>query len=220
MKIENGKAVFENDEEKAAFDALLGGEVKGLKDKNTELLGKLKDLDRFKDIDPEEYAKLKKQATDAEEERLKNAGEWDKIKQQMVDAHAKETGKLRDENKSLRESLENQVLVAQATQAIADEKGSSLLLMPHVRSRTKLDESGKPVVVDESGNVRVDAQGNPMTVKALIAEMKADVATFGRAFEPVGMSGGGSQQSSGGGQQQPKSSVEKIKAGLEKLNAG
>lgn len=219
MKIENGKAVFENDEEKAAYESLLNNETKGLKEKNGELLGKLKGFDKFKDVDPEEYAKLKEQASKDEEDRAKAAGEWDKLKQQMADAHAKEMKKRDDRIGALEKSLEEQVLVAQATQAIATEKGSPLLLMPHVRSRTKLDESGKPVVVDDAGNIRVDGQGQPMTIQALIAEMKADVATFGRAFDASGASGAGSQSSSGGAQQQPKTSVEKIKAGLEKLAA-
>jgi len=54
-------------------------------------------------------------------------------------------------------------------------------------------------VVDESGNVRVGSDGKPLSISALITEMKADVATFGRAFESSGQSGSGSQQSNGAG---------------------
>lgn len=189
MKIENGKAVFENDEEKAAFDALLGGEVKGLKDKNTELLGKLKDFDRFKDIDPEEYAKLKKQATDAEEERQKKAGEFEEIRKKDRDAWEKEKA-------SLRSSLEKEVLENQAMRTIVEAKGKTALLMPIVKNLAKIDESGELKITDENGNVR-----DGVTLKDLIGELKANDDYKG-AFDPVGMSGAGTQQSSGGGGQQ------------------
>lgn len=199
MKIENGKAIPETDEEKAALRALVDEETTGLKSKNGELLGKLKGLEALKDIDPEEYKRLKKQAEDAEAERLKIAGNWEAREKQLLDAHQKEMDKLRAENTTLKTSLEENVLKATAIQAIAAEKGSDVLLMPHVRSRTKLDESGNPVVVDDQGNVRIDAQGKPLTIPALVAEMKADVATFGRAFDGTGAGGGGTPNNLGTG---------------------
>jgi len=73
-------------------------------------------------------------------------------------------------------------------------------------------------VIDESGNVRVDAQGKPLPITALIAEMKSDVQTFGRAFEPSGASGAGSQSSNNNQSQQTnKSSLDKIRSGLEQM---
>jgi hypothetical protein len=199
MKIVDGKAVFDSTEEEAAFRTLAEESTKGLKEKNAELLGKLKAFDPLKGIDPDEHRKLKEQAAKVEEERALKAGEFDNLKKQLVDAHAKEKAAWEAEKATLRQSLENNVLIATATQAIAAEKGSSILLMPHVRNRTKLDDSGNPVVVDDQGNVRIDAKGQPLTIPALIAEMKADVATFGRAFEASGASGGGTPPNTGTG---------------------
>lgn len=198
MKIENGKAVPETDEEKAALRTLLDEETTGLKAKRDELFAKLKEFDAFKDIDPEEYKKLKKQADDAEAEKLKIAGNWEAREKQLLDAHKKELDARDAKIATLSTSLEENVLKATAVQAIAAEKGSSTLLMPHVRSRTKLDDSGNPVVVDDQGNIRIDAQGKPLTIPALIAEMKADVATFGRAFDGSGIGGAGSNPGQGG----------------------
>ena len=198
MKIVDGKAVAETPEEEAALRATVDTEVSGLKAKRDVLLGKLKEFDPLKGIDPNEYKTLKEQAAKAEEERALKAGEFDSVKKQLVEAHAKEKAAWDAEKATLRQSLENNVLIASATQAIAAEKGSALLLMPHVRSRTKLDDAGNPVVVDDTGNVRIDAQGKPMSINALIAEMKADVATFGRAFDGSGIGGAGSNPGGGG----------------------
>lgn len=203
MKLVDGKAVAETPEEEAALKALAEEHASGLKAKNAELLGKLKALDAHKDIDPNEYKVLKAQAAKIEEERALKAGEFDNLKKQLVEAHAKEKKALEDKIATLGKSLEENVLIATATQAIAAEKGVATLLMPHVRSRTKLDDNGNPVVVDESGNVRVGSDGKPLTIPQLIAEMKTDVNTFGRAFEPSGAGGSGSQQGNGSGKQGP-----------------
>ncbi len=169
-----------------------------------EAAEKRKALQALEGIDPEKYKTLEAQAAKAEEERAIKAGEFDNLKKQLVEAHAREKATWEAEKAKLSKSLEENVLIATATQAIATEKGSALLLMPHVRSRTKLDDNGNPVVIDESGNVRVGADGKPLSIAALITEMKADVATFGRAFEASGASGSGSQQSNGNGQQGAK----------------
>jgi len=199
MKVVDGKVVAETPEEEAALKGLVDAEVSGLKSKRDELLGKLKALDAHKDIDPAEYKTLKEQAAKAEEDRAMKAGEFENLKKQLIEAHAKEKKALEDKIATLSKSLEENVLIATATQAIAAEKGSTFLLMPHVKSRTKLDESGNPVVVDESGNVRIGSDGKPLGIAALIAEMKADVQTFGRAFEASGANGSGTPPNNGTG---------------------
>lgn len=198
MKIVDGKVIAETDEEKAALGATFDADTTGLKAKNAELLAKLKELKQYDGIDPDEYRTLKEQAAKADEERLKKAGEFDTLKKQLIEAHGKEKTALEARLATLTKSLEEHVLIATATQAIAAEKGIAPLLMPHVKARTRLDESGRPVVVDESGTVRIDAKGQPLTIAALVAEMKADVAVFGRAFEPSGAAGSGATGGSGG----------------------
>jgi hypothetical protein len=54
-------------------------------------------------------------------------------------------------------------------------------------------------VVDGKGNPRIgDAQGNPMTIKQLVDELKQD-PDFARNFEGSGSSGGGAPRSNAGG---------------------
>lgn len=219
MKLVDGKLVAEGDEETAALRAMVDGEVAGLKGKNSELLSKLSQFKQFDGIDPEKYRSMESAATKLEEERLLKAGEFDNLKKQLLDAHGKEKAALEAKIESLNKSVTENVLKAQITDAIAKADGSTLLLSPHVASRTKLDENYHPVVVDESGNVRVKADGTPMAIADLIAEMKTDVANYGGAFKASGANGSGQQQSNGTGNtnQAPQTSVQKIAAGLAEL---
>ncbi|MDA3971341.1 MAG: hypothetical protein PF442_08315 [Desulfobulbaceae bacterium] len=197
MKIEDGKLVAETDEEATTLKAMVDESVKGLKTKNSELLGEIAKYKPLKGIDPERYKTLEEQAAKAEEDRAVKAGEWDSVKKQLLDAHAKDKTSWEEEKATLRKSLEDNVLIATATQAIAAEKGSLKLLMPHVRTLTKLDESGRPVVVDEDGQVRVGSDGKPLAIAQLVAEMKEDVEGYGGAFASSGATGSGSTGSTG-----------------------
>lgn len=128
--------------------------------------------------------------------------------QQLLAKHQQEVAARDTKLKSITSQLENKLVVAAATEAIAGLKGKVKLLLPHVRASTRMREldNGQYIaeVIDESGNVRIgDSSGSPMTIAQLVAEMKAS-DEFASAFEAVGQSGSGSannnrQQSSGGG---------------------
>jgi len=202
MKIVDGKVVPETEEEKAALGATLEADVSGLKTKNAELLGKLKELKKLEGVDPDEYQTLKQQAAALEAERLKKSGEFDTLKTQLLTAHQKEIEARNQRETLLKSTLEQHLIDAEATRSIADAKGVPLLLLPHVKSRVRVEEdNGKYVtkVLDTAGNYRVKSDGSLFGINDLVAEMKADVQTFGRAFEPSGASGSGATGSSGGG---------------------
>jgi len=157
---------------------------------------------------PEEIEALIAKATDDETKDAERKGEWDKLKQQMNDRHAAELAKLqktiaeKDEaNKTLRQQIENHLIDAQATSAIAENKGVPQLLLPHVRKHVKVEEVDgelKIVVTDGKGGARVNGKGEPLTVAELVADMRSS-EIFGRAFEATGSSGGGSPPGSPGG---------------------
>lgn len=191
-----GGVILDSPEVKEAIQKAIDEAVAGLKNKNSELLGELAKLKPLKDIDPDEYTKLKSLAGEIEEKRMRAAGEFDNLKKQLLDAHAKEKTEWEAERTKLRKSLEDNVLTRSAIEAITSEKGSPELLMPHLKSRTKLDDNGNVIVVDESGNVRVDAKGEPVTVSTLVAEMKQNAA-FGRAFESTIPNGSGTPNNNG-----------------------
>lgn len=157
---------------------------------------------------PEEIEELIAKAAEAEEEKLRSAGQWDKLKDQMNEKHAKEIKGLKDqiaakdnEIGTVKKSLEAHLVDAQATAAIAANKGTAKLLLPHVQRHVRvIEKDGKYVtqVVDEKGDPRVDSKGNPLTIEQFVAEMRDD-DVYGRAFEGNGQSGGGTPPGGGNG---------------------
>lgn len=112
-----------------------------------------------------------------------------------------------------------------ATAAVAEAKGVPELLLPFIKQQVKVvEENGefKVYVVDGAGDQRYSGvTGSPMTIKELVAEMKAN-AKYGRLFESEQQLGGGGKKPGVNTppRQQGKelSSVDKINAGLAARN--
>jgi len=179
-------------------------DVSGLKSaltKERENVSQLKQsLGKFKDVDPAKYQELLQAAEEDEKKKLASRGKWEALEKQLIEKHNGEL-KGRDERLgSLSKEIERLLIEAEGTSAIAAAKGSPVLLMPHLKARTKVfEEDGKFVakVIDDKGNPRIgDAQGTPMTFAQLVEEMKSS-EQFGRAFEASGA--GGSGAPGGGG---------------------
>lgn len=127
----------------------------------------------------------------------------------------------------MRGTLERYLVDQSATEALAESKGSVQLLLPHVKAHTKVVQDGDDYVVrvvDAQGDFRSDGKGGFMSVKDLVAEMKTQ-ETFGRAFESESSGGTGArpgsmQQRGTHRTDEPKSSTDKIAAGLKSGNYG
>lgn len=155
---------------------------------------------------PEEISAMLAKAAQEEEAALKGAGQWDKLKAQMLDQHKAEIGKRDEALTKSRARLERHLVDAQAVAAIAAHKGVAALLLPHVKAAVKVVEEGDELVVrvvDAAGNPRVNAKGEFLGIADLVGEMRQDVI-FGRAFEPSGATGGGSKDTPGAGASQKK----------------
>jgi DNA-binding transcriptional MerR regulator len=158
---------------------------------------------------PEEIQELLEQKAQADRDKLTKAGEWDKLKAQISEAHAAELAKREERNGLLTKQLERHLVDAAATAALAAASGSSELLLPHVKARTKVvEENGEFVVrvVDASGNPRVDGKGEFLSIKDLVSEMRQS-EVFLPAFKASGTSGGGAPNNglpSGGARLQGK----------------
>lgn len=150
---------------------------------------------------------------------------------EMTRAQAKALEAKDQEVAAIRGNLENVMIDREAIEAISTQKGVTQLLMPLVKSQTKLvqkdDGTYGVQVVDKSGEPRYNGAGDAMSIKELVAEMKADPA-LGRAFEADVPAGGGTNPSggskpvSGAVQRQTdanKNSVDKIAAGLKRLKS-
>lgn len=155
----------------------------------------------IKDVDPEEYARLKKEAEDRATLDAEKKGQFDLLKGQLVEKHQKEIEVVTGKVSAMQAALEKHLVDAVATYAIAEAKGVPALLLPHVKAAVKVVEvNGQYTVqvVDANGNERImDGKGTPMSIADLVADMKkSDV--FGRAFEGTGATGGGAAGSRGG----------------------
>lgn len=168
-----------------------------------------RDVVKFKDIDPDKAREALARLDELS--KLDPAKEADKIantkfeaaKAQLLQRHEGEIAEREKRIGHLTKAVEELMVDAVATQALAEAKGSVELLLPHVRSHTRVKEAdGKFVVevVDRDGNARIaDAKGTLMDIKGLVAEMRAS-DVFGRAFEASGNSGSGKQPSNSNAQ--------------------
>lgn len=150
---------------------------------------------------PEEIADLIKSHEDAEKAKAEKAGDWEKLKAQMNESHAKEIAAKDEQLANLRQALETNLIDAQATSAIAAAKGVPELLLPHVKAHVKVvEENGKytVAVVDAKGDPRINGKGEPLTISDFVTEMKQN-EIFGRAFEGSGQTGSGKLPTNAGG---------------------
>lgn len=126
----------------------------------------------------------------------------EKMKKELVESHEKEKQVLLKERDELRGTVDSYLIDSEATSALAELKGSPKLLLPHVRSSVKVvkEKDGRYYarVVDKDGDPRVNGQGQPLTIKDLVGEMKKS-SDYAMAFEASGNSGGGKPPGNSGG---------------------
>jgi hypothetical protein len=160
--------------------------------------------DKFGNIDLEEINQLKEEKEQAETRKLEEKGEFEKIKDQMREQHAKEIAAKDKEIDRLTGEIRHQKVESTATQALADAGGNVELLKPHLLSRLKLNTDDFSVLVleDDGKTPKVDASGNPVNIDALVSEMR-DSDTFASGFKATSQSGSGSEPTEGGGDQPP-----------------
>lgn len=151
-------------------------------------------------------------------------------KAEMTRAHAAALEAKDGEITGMRSSLDKYLLNSEATAAIAAEKGVPDLLMPFIMQQAKVQqtENGDYVarVLDESGEIRYNGKGDPMSVTELVQSMKAD-AKYGRLFDAETPAGGGASPSpkpvaKGNSKMADgdKTPVSKIASGLSGLKRG
>ncbi len=179
----------------------------GLAAKNSELLEKLakgkltEEEQKQLETDRLELDEFRKTQISAEEERALKAGEFDKLKEQIVKKHGTEIETEKGISAKLKAALEVKLIDAEAILAISAAKGSTTILLPHVKAQLKVvEQDGVFVarVVDSAGAIRIgDDKGTPMSIDQLVAEMKAN-DTFAPVFEGTGASGGGANGGTGG----------------------
>ena len=142
---------------------------------------------------PEEISELIAKLEEDEAKRAEKAGEWDKLKAQLVESHKKELGKKDEELRKMRTSLEGYLIDSAATAVIAELKGVPQLLLPHIKIAARVKDTNGAYsveIIDSNGTPRLKSTGEGMTIKELVEEMKQS-EIFGRAFEATGTTGSG-----------------------------
>jgi hypothetical protein len=195
-------------------DALIAEQVsernKAIEAHREKVLDELKEAKRklqgYDGLDPTEYEELRRFKAEAEKRAAKETGDWDareeQVRQEMAAAAQKEKKQLVERVQLLQSALEAELVESKAVGAIAEMKGSPKVLLPHVKAHVKVVEKDgvfREMVVDGKGNPRIgDADGNPMSIKQFVTELKQD-PDFARNFEGTGSSGGGASKSVAGG---------------------
>jgi DNA-directed RNA polymerase subunit F len=173
--------------------------VAGLKSKNSELLGRQKQmqskLQKFGDIDPDRATAALEAMQKAEEEKQRAAGKFDELKSTLTEAHKRELAERDEKITKTTQRLYQIVGVNHAVQEISKVASRSVaLLLPHVERvlRVVEDEDGDfvPRIVDTKGNERMGRNGDPMTVAEFLQELSAK-DEFSTAFDAPNSSGSG-----------------------------
>jgi multidrug efflux pump subunit AcrA (membrane-fusion protein) len=158
---------------------------------------------------PDEISALLETQRQAEIDKATKNGEWDKLRAQMTEAHQSEL-KRKDESLQARDkAIAKHLIDSAAAQALAKLKGSTALLMPHVRAAVKVVEDGGEYtvrVLDAAGSPRVNGKGEFLSIEDLVSEMRQS-EIYGPAFEATGTTGSGAGSSAASGARTMKRSA-------------
>lgn len=156
----------------------------------------------------EEIAALIAKHEERELTESERKGEWEKLKQQLVEKHAGELQKFQNKIGELEKQLIakdgtiHELLVETAADAaIAEHEGDPDLLKPFVLRQLKVvaEDGQKPSVkiYDPTGTLKMNSKGEPMSVSELVSDMRQN-EKFGRLFKGTGTTGSGANPPIGG----------------------
>lgn len=213
---------------------VIGGLNKSLKASRGEaqaLKGKLPDLAKLADYGDSPDTILS--AFESKLNEVREAGnsktvkdverQIEKIRTDLTTAHKGEVEKHTTTIAALRGQLHSLMVTSSAVTALSEANALDAdLVLPYINSQVKVveEQDGRlgVQVVDKQGDVRYSGTtGNPMTIKELVGEMKAD-AKYGPLFKSEAHTGGGGQPTrlpGGVPSGQPKTSRGKISHALE-----
>ena len=149
---------------------------------------------KFKDIDPTKY----KEATDAlaklEEDKNTKAGDFEKVKQTLIENHGKVVGELKEGGAMWRKKFEtlaidNEILTA----AAAGKAIKATDIAALVRSNITMGDDGI-ITIKKDGKPLMDDEGKNVTVNKYVTDYLGENPNY------VEGSGGGSGSQSGAGE--------------------
>lgn len=198
------------DDVQARIEAAVAAAVTGLKSKNSELLGKLKEqtesLKRYDGIDPDAVRSILKRFTDDEEAALIAKGQVDTVLSKRTERMKAEYDKQLEQAKTESAAaaarakafqdrvLDNEIRAAAAKAGIHQHAIDDALLRG--RAMFSLDDSGAAVALGDDGRPVLGKDGkSPFTPAEWLEGMKEKAPHW----FPATASGGGASGSGGGG---------------------
>ena len=160
-----------------------------------------KKLDRKLDgIDLDEARRLMQEREEAELERQKERGEFEKVLKQTVE---KKELEIQSYKSKLEQTLVDGALLTAASKnnAVSPEQVSTLL-----RGKVKLSSDGSVEVLDSDGSVRYNDKGDLLSVDELVG----DFLTANPHFVRASVGGAGSKGMAGGSTQKPQSVADMV----------
>jgi len=204
------KAENDGDDDKTFSKAY----VESLRAENAKYRTRAKDADeklaKYDGVDPEKYRELETTAKAAEQAKLEGKGEWEKLKENMVQSHQVDLKKKDDEITALKgekQKLELEIGKTIRKHTVAVEASIAEAINPNVvemivEARTQIETSDtgarNVIVLDADGSPAIDLKtGKPLTVAGLLKEMKTS-QEYAHLFKG-GSSGAGSGTENFGG---------------------
>lgn len=183
----------------------------------------MKDMEKFKDIDPVKYRELAETARKIQEKEWIEKGEIDKVVEQRVATmrgdFETQINTFKTSNEAMSRQLEG-LLIDNEVRAAATKLGVRASAVDDVLLRAKAVykvKDGVATPVDSKGQVIYGKDGaSPMAVTDWVGSLKQSAEHL---FQTSSGGGAGGSGSSGGGGAN-LSSVQKIAAGLAALNKG
>lgn len=190
-----------------AIKAQVEEQTKTLRRTNATLLDEKKKLQALKDslgddFDPEEYQALRDAHKKAEEDKATKAGEWDKLKGQLVEEHQKALGAKDGEIGTLRDALISEKRDAAITRSLAKanatDEGLELLplrLQDLVRVEKDGDRYVRRIYLPGADAPKMKADGEYWDTDDLMGWAQEK---YPGSFKGTGSSGGGAPPQGGG----------------------
>lgn len=150
---------------------------------------------KLEGVDLDEARRLLEEKQQAEIERQKEKGEFEKVLQQLAE---KKDNEISQYKTKLQEIQVDGALINAASQnnAVSPDQVVALL-----KSKTRLGEDGSVEILDNDGSVRYNDSGTPLQVNDLVSEF----LTANPHFVKASPSGTGSKGAAGGSTQKPSS---------------
>ena len=181
---------------------------KALAERNKENEKRRKQVKAWEEmgVEPDTVKDLLTKKQQEEQAKLEEKGEWEKIKQKMVEERERALAEKDAEVQAMKKALETTLWdKGIETELLGNGADAPELVKDKVKAMTKLiEEDGvfDIAVLDESGEIRYDKNGNRMKLKDVIPELK-EHPVYGRAFAAPNIAGMGTKQQ-GAGSSKPK----------------